>query len=295
MPTSAAFGSSVSVTAVLKAGSPLAPLANKVVTIAAGGGARLGITDANGSVTVQLPMLSPPGSYPLSASFGGDSAYLPSSASAPAVTVTKAAATLAPPPSGVGAVLTGGTQPIAQESIQFLISGPQGVQQVFAITDYTGRATIPPPGFPVGTYSVIQACFAGNATYTNAKLNANPACGYTFAGFFSPIGNLPVVNNANSGQAIPVKFSLGGNRGLSIFAKDSPASQAVSCNSLAGDATVTLDPTTTAGNSSLQYDAASDQYTYVWKTDKAWAKTCRILVLTLNDGSQYRANFNFTK
>jgi hypothetical protein len=38
-----------------------------------------------------------------------------------------------------------------------------------------------------------------------------------------------------------------------------------------------------AGNSSLQCDAGSDQYTYVWKTDKAWAKTCRILVLTLNE------------
>jgi hypothetical protein len=255
------------------------------------------VTNPAGSVTVQLPMTSPPGAYPLSASFGGDSAYLPSSASAPAVTVAKAVATLAPPASGVGAVLTAsiGGQPLIQEAIQFLISAPQGVQQVFAITDYTGRATIPPPGFPAGTYSVIQACFAGNATYLGTKLNANPACGYQFAGFFPPISNLPGVNNANSGQAIPVKFSLGGNRGLSILAKDSPASQVVSCTSWTGSATATLDPIATAGNSSLQYDAASDQYTYTWKTDKAWAKTCRVLVLTLNDGSQYRANFNFTK
>jgi hypothetical protein len=31
----------------------------------------------------------------------------------------------------------------------------------------------------------------------------------------------------------------------------------------------------TAGNSGVQYDAASDTYTYVWKTDKGWAGTCR--------------------
>ena len=39
-----------------------------------------------------------------------------------------------------------------------------------------------------------------------------------------------------------------------------------------------------------------DTYTYVWKTDKNnWAKTCRQLVVKLNDGSFYRANFQFTK
>ena len=29
--------------------------------------------------------------------------------------------------------------------------------------------------------------------------------------------------------------------------------------------------------------------------DKAWAKTCRRLVLTLNDGAQYTAHFEFLK
>jgi hypothetical protein len=31
----------------------------------------------------------------------------------------------------------------------------------------------------------------------------------------------------------------------------------------------------------------------VWKTDKAWANTCRTLVVKLNDGASYKANFKF--
>jgi hypothetical protein len=37
----------------------------------------------------------------------------------------------------------------------------------------------------------------------------------------------------------------------------------------------------------------SDQYTYVWKTDRAWANTCRQLMLKLSDGSVHTANFRF--
>jgi len=51
--------------------------------------------------------------------------------------------------------------------------------------------------------------------------------------------------------------------------------------------------TLAAGNSSLSYDAANDQYTYVWKTDSSWAGMCRQFVIQLNDGSVRRANFKF--
>ncbi len=54
-----------------------------------------------------------------------------------------------------------------------------------------------------------------------------------------------------------------------------------------------IEQTVTAGSSSLQYDAASDTYTYVWKTDKAWTTTCRQLSVTLNDGTVHTANFKF--
>ncbi|HKY03819.1 MAG TPA: PxKF domain-containing protein, partial [Blastocatellia bacterium] len=112
-----------------------------------------------------------------------------------------------------------------------------------------------------------------------------------FTGFFSPVSNLPALNSVNAGRAIPVKFSLNGNRGLDIFAAGSPASGVIACDASATPVEIT--ETLTAGGSSLQYDAASDTYTYVWKTEKSWAGTCRQLVLQLKTGCVYRANFKF--
>lgn len=116
---------------------------------------------------------------------------------------------------------------------------------------------------------------------------------YSFTGFFPPVSNAPALNTANSGSAIPVKFSLGGNVGLEILATGYPASKAIVCTTKA-DAGA-LQPTISPGSSGLSYDAPSGQYNYVWKTDKSWAKSCRRLVLKFNDGSQQTADFNFTK
>jgi len=73
-------------------------------------------------------------------------------------------------------------------------------------------------------------------------------------------------------------FSLAGDKGLSIFDTGYPKSQVVSCQSLAGKPTDALESTTSTP-AGLKYDASTDQYTYVWKTDKAWTGTCRQLVL----------------
>jgi hypothetical protein len=115
---------------------------------------------------------------------------------------------------------------------------------------------------------------------------------YDFTGFFDPIDNLPTFNVVNAGSAVPVKFSLDGNYGLGIFAGGYPKSQLIPC-----DANAPVDgveQTVRAGKSSLQYDPLTDTYTYVWKTNKGWANTCRQLVIKLDDGSIFRANFMFT-
>jgi len=41
------------------------------------------------------------------------------------------------------------------------------------------------------------------------------------------------------------------------------------------------------------YDAGNDRYHYFWKTEEAWADTCRQLVVTLIDGTSHQANFTF--
>ena len=110
-------------------------------------------------------------------------------------------------------------------------------------------------------------------------------------GFFQPVDNLPTVNSVKAGQAIPVKFSLAGNQGLSIFAAGYPVSQKITCASSAP--LDDIEETSTAGSSSLTYDAGSNQYNYVWKTDKAWVGTCRQLIVKLIDGTDHKANFKF--
>ncbi len=116
---------------------------------------------------------------------------------------------------------------------------------------------------------------------------------YNFSGFFQPVDNLPVFNSVKAGSSIPVKFSLSGDQGLDIFAAGYPKSQVITCDSTAP--VDGIEETVAAGSSSLSYDASTDQYSYVWKTDKAWAGTCRQLVVKLNDGTSHRANFQLTK
>lgn len=116
---------------------------------------------------------------------------------------------------------------------------------------------------------------------------------YNFNGFFQPVDNLPVLNVVKAGSAIPVTFSLNGNQGLNIFATGYPAYGVTVCNST--DTIDTIEVTVTAGGSSLTYNAATDQYTYVWKTDKGWAGKCRQLNVKLNDGTIHIANFRLAR
>jgi hypothetical protein len=116
---------------------------------------------------------------------------------------------------------------------------------------------------------------------------------YHFSGFFQPVDNLPVFNTLKAGSAVAVKFSLSGDQGLEIFEAGYPKSQVIPCDSTAPVDGV--EETVAAGASSLSYDPRTDQYSYVWKTDKAWAGTCRHLVVKLNDGTSHRANFQLTK
>jgi hypothetical protein len=134
----------------------------------------------------------------------------------------------------------------------------------------------------------VQATDNGGLTATS---QTSVQVTYNFAGFFQPIDNLPTLNSAKAGQAIPVKFSLGGNKGLNIFAAGYPFSQRITCDTSAP--LDDIEQTDTPGSSGLSYDPGSDQYHYVWKTDKAWSGTCRKLVVKLIDGTTHIANFKF--
>ena len=112
---------------------------------------------------------------------------------------------------------------------------------------------------------------------------------YTFTGFFSPINNLPAINDANPGSTVPIKFSLSGFRGFNLFATGYPATQAMT--TCGGALTGPVVPTVLAPEG-FTYDPALDQYKYVWKTDRNW-RGCRQLIVRFKDGTEKRANFRF--
>jgi hypothetical protein len=116
---------------------------------------------------------------------------------------------------------------------------------------------------------------------------------YRFAGFYSPVDNRPIWNMVKAGSAVPVKFSLGGDKGLAIFALGYPISQSIACDT--GASTDVIEETANPEGSSLSYDASSDRYKYVWKTQNAWSSSCRRLKLRLLDGSEQTADFGFSK
>lgn len=151
---------------------------------------------------------------------------------------------------------------------------------------------------PSGTLS-LDTSTVGSHTRTvtaidNVGHSKSASCTYSvvwpFGGFYSPVNNKPFVNVAKAGSSIPVKFSLGGDRGLGILASGSPTSRVF-------DPTTTLTPDTieetlTATPAGLTYDATAQRYQYVWKTDGSWTGY-REFVLRLSDGSVHTAYFQF--
>jgi hypothetical protein len=115
---------------------------------------------------------------------------------------------------------------------------------------------------------------------------------YPMSGFSPPVADPPVVNTASAGSSRPITFSLGGDRGIEILYGGSPASRPIDCATL--DPIGPVEAAKAAGGSGLQYDAADDEYTYVWKTSRDWAGTCREFALGLDDGTSYPAYFRFT-
>jgi hypothetical protein len=141
--------------------------------------------------------------------------------------------------------------------------------------------------FPLGTTTVN--CSASDAHSNSATGSFTVTVNYNFTGFFQPVDNAPTVNAVKAGSAVPIKFSLGGNMGLNIFANGYPAVTVSSCAGSTDD----IEQTVTAGSSSLTYDATSNQYIYVWKTDSRWANSCRQFVIRFSDGTQKTAIFRF--
>ena len=161
-----------------------------------------------------------------------------------------------------------------------------------ATSGVASPATVSVSGGPVGSVTATCSGATDNAGNQAAAVNATYNVRYAFGGWQAPVSALPVRNTVKAGRAIPINFSLGGDQGMSIFNGSGPRVSSFACTAAPTDP---VDDTMTAGSSSLQYDASTATYTYVWKSETKWANSCMRLALNLKDGSTHHIDFQFTK
>jgi len=116
---------------------------------------------------------------------------------------------------------------------------------------------------------------------------------YQFHGFLQPVDNLPVMNVAKAGRTIPVKWQLyesGGGYVSDLGTFLSLLSAPVACD--AAPTVIVEEQLASPGATVFRFDDYTNQFIYNWQTSSGW-KGCRVLQLTLSDGSQHFAKFNF--
>ncbi|MBO0857722.1 MAG: PxKF domain-containing protein [Chloracidobacterium sp.] len=110
-----------------------------------------------------------------------------------------------------------------------------------------------------------------------------------FSGFLPPLDK----DQYEAGSTIPVKFGVGLNLGLDIFAPGTLFSRQINCLPDDCGANVGIgpwEPTDSVGGSLQITDG---QYHYDWKTDTAWAGTCRELQVIFLDGRRFTTKVSF--
>jgi hypothetical protein len=258
-------------------------------TVAATSSSGLGVSfTAAGACTVSVATLrvTAAGQCTVTAHQAGSTSYAPAEDVAQAFAVAQATPAIqwaSPAPITLGTALGA-----AQLNATATGLGGIGLTGTFVYTPAAGAVLVTGPA-----HQLSVAFTPADPNYRQASRWVSLAVLYRFAGFFQPVDNPAVVNKAKAGQAIPVKFSLGGNQGMDILQAGSPTTSTFSCGTISAEDVI--EETVAASNSGLTYDAASNQYNYVWKTGTGYANSCRKLTLTLKDGTRREALFHFVK
>jgi hypothetical protein len=106
-----------------------------------------------------------------------------------------------------------------------------------------------------------------------------------FAGFHAPVEAAPALNIVNAGAVVPVKFTLAGGGPAPLI-----DSQPVDCTTLVPTGTA---PASLAGPGSTDLTRNEDEYHVNWKTDAAWAGSCRRVTIRIPAASDAFAYFKF--
>jgi hypothetical protein len=95
----------------------------------------------------------------------------------------------------------------------------------------------------------------------------------------------------HAGQTVRLRIASTNNRGLLIFEGVLPATYQVGCD---GDQPASLAASGfSVGKTSWSFNNQTNEYNYLWKTDKAWKGTCQMLNIRLKDGTNHRAKIRF--
>jgi hypothetical protein len=247
-------------------------------------------TVAAGSCTLSFPTA---GSHPLTATYAGDSNFNGSGSAAAPHTVNKADTTTTivsdtPDPSLVNAPYT--------VTWSTVVSAPGSGSPTGTVTVSDGTSSCSASvstgscslaSTTAGTKTLV-ATYAGDVNFKTSASTPGTShnVAYTFAGFFSPVDNLPVINSAKAGSAIPTKWRLtdAAGNGISDAASfTSFTSYTVACGAWSTAITDPV-PEDYSGNSGLQY-LGNGNWQWNWKTPKDYVNQCRVARVTLNDGS----------
>ena len=141
----------------------------------------------------------------------------------------------------------------------------------------------------VGSKSVncIATDQAGNTTSASASYTVT----YTFQGFSQPVDNLPTLNSAKAGQAIPLKWRITDANGVPVtnLTGVQVSILGLSCSTGTGSDVIEEYATSTSGLQNL----GNGYYQYNWKTPKSYAGSCKTMRLDLGEGAPRTAAFQF--
>jgi hypothetical protein len=139
------------------------------------------------------------------------------------------------------------------------------------------------------TYTVHATDVAGNTAVVDHTYSVR----YGFGGFRQPIDPLPVINRARAGRTIPVKWQLrdvNGNPISDLSSFVSLLSAPIACD--AAPVSIVDDQVISTGGTTFRYDPDGNQFIFNWDSSGSW-RGCRLLQLTLADGSLHVAKFEF--
>jgi extracellular elastinolytic metalloproteinase len=139
----------------------------------------------------------------------------------------------------------------------------------------TVTATLDSTGLAVGTHTAKLCVSSNDPDEATVSIAVTLNVHYDYTQQASPGGE-------NAGRTLPIRFSLDGDEGLAIFAAGFPKVQP--CGGGA---------TTPAAGTGPTYDASTNTYQWNWNTDKAWAGTCRTLLIGLKDGTTHSVSVTF--